>query len=202
MEQYADDSTVAHPHETHVQMDGAGELVDVQGPTAKVNGELYEETQFCFGGFDDWDASVKEDMVAATQKQISVRNRLMEMQLHNMVTAQGRAAEQEKKQASKTKTKKQSAALKKAMLQKAMKQDLHDMKDNKRSPAEIMHSIVAEVQQKTKRKVGIAKAAAKKKAVAPTIKAAAKKSVKLGGLKLSAGLLKATKAKGGKLCPF
>ena len=202
MLQYADDSTVAHPHETHMKMDGAGELVDVQGPTAKVNGELYEETQFCLGGFADWDATVKEDVLAAVQKQVSVRNRLMEMQLHNMVTAQGRAAEQEKKQASKTKTKKQSAALTKAMLQKAMKQDVRDMKDNKRSRAEILHSIVAEVQQKVKRKAGVAKAAAKKKAVAPKMKAKVKKAVKLGGLKLSAALLKATKAKGGKLCPF
>ena len=163
---------------------------------------MYEETQFCLGGFADWDASVKEDVLAATQKQISVRNRLMEMQLHNMVTAQGRAADQEKKQASKTKTKKQAAALKKAMLQKAMKQDVRDMKDNKRSRAEILHSIVAEVQQKIKRKAGVAKAAAKKEAVAPKMKAKVKKALKLGGLKLSVALLKATKAKGGKLCPF
>ena len=202
MEQYVDDSAVAHPHETHVHMDDAGEIVDVQGPKARVNGQLYEETQFCLGGFADLDDSVKEDMVAATQKQISVRNRLMEMQLHNMVTAQGRAADQEKKQASKTKTKKQAAALKKAMVQKAMKQDVRDMTDNKRSRAEILHSIVAEVQQKVKRKGGVTKAAAKKKAVAPKMKAKVKKALKLGGLKLSVALLKATKAKGGKLCPF
>ena len=202
MLQYADDSTVAHPHETHVKMDGAGELVDVQGPTAKVNGQLYEETQICFGGFDDWDASVKEDMVVAMQKQISVRNRLLEMQLHAAVTSQGRAADEDKKQASKTKAKKQAAALKRALVQKAMKQDVIDMKDHKKSRAEILHSIVAEVQQKVKRKAGVAKAAAKKKAVAPKMKAKVKKALKLGGLKLSVALLKATKAKGGKLCPF
>ena len=201
LEQYMDDSAVAHPHETQVHMDDAGKI-DVKGPQSKVNGQLYEETQFCLGGFADWDATVKEDVLAAVQKQMSVRNRMMETQLHNAVTAQGREADQEKKQASKTITKKQNAALKKAMLQKALKQDVRDMKDHKRSPAEIMHSIVAEVQQKTKRKVGIATAAAKKKAVAPKMKAKVKKAIKLGALKLSGALLKATKAKGGKLCPF
>ena len=53
-----DDSAVAHPHEAHVHMDDAGEVLDVQGPETKVNGQLYEETQFCLGGFADWDATV------------------------------------------------------------------------------------------------------------------------------------------------
>ena len=97
---------------------------------------------------------VKDDVLEAVQKQVSTRNRLREMQLHNMVTAQGSEAEMKKKVISKMKTKKQSAMLRKAMLEKAGKKDLHEMQHNKKSVAEILNSIVADVQQKSKRRLG------------------------------------------------
>ena len=120
------------------------------------------------------------------------------------VTNQGGEAQTKKKQ-DKLKRKKQNAMVKRAALESALKKDLHELKDNKKSAAEIMKSIVPAVQQKSKTKAGTAKGAGKKKAAKgkPPLKGKTLKKMKeIAGLKLAAALCKTSKAKGGKLCPF
>ena len=156
--------------------------------------------QCSLGTFGDLHDDVKKDVLASVQKQVATRQRLLEMQLDNMVTAQGYAAENVKKKVSKLKVKKQNSMLRNAMLKKALKKDQHELKDNLKSRMEIMHSIVPEVQAKTKKKAVTAKAAAKKKALNPKMQL--KMQIKMGAIKLAAALLKSSKAKGGKVCHF
>ena len=117
-----------------MQLDGDGE-VEVKGPTSTVGGKEYEEVQCCLGDFEEWGHEVEEDVLEAVQNQVAVRNRMKEMEIRSMVTAQGSEAERKAKAVKKLHMKKQNAIVKRALLASAMKKDLHELQHNKKSRA-------------------------------------------------------------------